>query len=58
MMAYSSALIPRGLQECEKDPRLPDPGIIDFVLFERKAGDRKLLAEMSQAIRKKVAFDA
>jgi hypothetical protein len=56
MMAHSSALIPQGLQECEKDPRLPELGAVGFVLLEKKA-DRKFLAEMSLAIRKKVATE-
>ena len=56
MMAHSSTLIPEGLQPCEADPRLPELGGVDFVLFERKAGDPGLLVEMSDAIRKKVAI--
>jgi DNA-binding transcriptional LysR family regulator len=55
MMAHSSTLIPQGLQECDKDPRLPELGAIEFVQLEKKTGDRKLLAEMSQAIRQKIA---
>lgn len=50
MMAHSSTLIPSGLQPCDPDPRLPELGPIEFVLLQKKTGDRKLLAEMSAAI--------
>ncbi len=57
MMAHSSTLIPPGLQECDPDPRLPELGQVDFVLFEKKTGDRTLLTEMADAIRAKIAAD-
>jgi DNA-binding transcriptional LysR family regulator len=57
MMAHSSALIPPGLCACDRDPRLPELGAVDFVLFEKKSGDRKLLKEMADAIRAKIAAD-
>ncbi|OAI23743.1 LysR family transcriptional regulator [Methylosinus sp. R-45379] len=55
MMAHASTLIPRGLAACEEDARLPPLGSVDFIQIERKAGDRKLLAELSQAIDRKAA---
>ncbi|MDE1145824.1 MAG: LysR family transcriptional regulator [Azospirillaceae bacterium] len=58
MMAHSSRLIPEGLQACDADPRLPDLGQVEFVLLEKKAGDRKFLTEMSQAIAVKAAAEA
>lgn len=54
MMAHSSMLIPQGLRECDPDPRLPALGAIEFVLLEKKTGDRKLRDEMSRAIRARV----
>jgi DNA-binding transcriptional LysR family regulator len=57
MMAHSSMLIPPGLRECENDPRLPELGAVEFVLLEKKTADREFLAEMSLAIRKKVAME-
>ncbi|MDI9849243.1 LysR family transcriptional regulator [Rhodoblastus sp. 17X3] len=50
MMAHSSTLIPQGLQACDPDPRLPELGPIEFVLLQKKTGDRKIIAEMSEAI--------
>jgi DNA-binding transcriptional LysR family regulator len=50
MMAHSSTLIPQGLQACDTDPRLPELGPIEFVLLQKKTGDRKIIAEMSEAI--------
>jgi hypothetical protein len=50
MMAHSSTLIPQGLQACDADPRLPELGPIEFVLLQKKTGDRKIIAEMSAAI--------
>jgi DNA-binding transcriptional LysR family regulator len=55
MMAHSSTLIPQGLQVCDPDSRLPELGAIEFVLLQKKSGDRKLLGEMSQAIYAKAA---
>jgi hypothetical protein len=50
MMAHSSTLIPQGLRACDPDPRLPELGSIEFVLLQKKTGDHKILAEMSEAI--------
>lgn len=50
MMAHSSTLIPPGLTACDPDPRLPTLGPIEFVLLQKKSGDRKLIGEMSEAI--------
>lgn len=53
MMAHSSSLIPQGLCACAEDARLPELGAIDFVLLQRKTADRKLCAELTEAIRAK-----
>jgi DNA-binding transcriptional LysR family regulator len=55
MMAHSSTLIPRGLQACDPDPRLPELGEIEFVLLQKKTAERKLLNEMTDAIYAKAA---
>lgn len=50
MMAHTASLIPAGLTACAPDPRLPDLGEIEFVMLERRTGDRRYITELAQAI--------
>jgi DNA-binding transcriptional LysR family regulator len=58
MMAHTSSLIPQGLCACAPDARLPELGPIEFVLLEKRAGDRKLIAQMGGEIRAKMVDHA
>ena len=58
MIAHARSLIPAGLVECRKDPRLPDLGEVEFAVMRRKRADPALADELTAAIRAKASAQA